>query len=124
MIFMDKKSPNKLLSTIIEAAQDKKAQNIVSIDLSGIDGAAAPAFLICNADSTAQVEAIALGIEEKVKEETGEKPRRTEGMVNAIWVVMDYFDVMVHIFQTEARQFYRLDELWADAPATRHDYEL
>lgn len=114
---------DKLLHSIIEAAQDKKAKNIVSIDLSGIDGAIASAFVICNADSTTQVEAIANGIEDEVLKRTGEKPRRVEGTTNAIWIVIDYVDVMVHVFQTEARAFYQLDEMWADAPATKHDYQ-
>lgn len=114
---------DKLLKTIISAAQDKKAKDIVSIDLSDIDGSIASAFVICNADSTVQVEAIARGIEEKVIEQADEKPRRIEGLGNGVWVVIDYFDIMVHIFLTEARQFYKLDELWADAPTTRHDYE-
>jgi ribosome-associated protein len=115
---------DKLLKTIVSAIEDKKGKDIISLDLSGFDGAIASSFVICNADSTAQVEAIAGGIEEKVREALGEKPRRTEGLNNAIWVVMDYFDVMVHIFLTEARDFYRLEQLWADAPATRHEYEL
>ncbi len=115
---------DKLLKSIISAVEDKKGKGIVSLDLSGFDGAIASSFVICNADSTAHVEAIANGIEEKVREETGEKPRRTEGLNNAIWVVMDYFDVMVHIFLTEAREFYKLEQLWADAPATRYDYDM
>lgn len=111
---------SELLSTVISAIEDKKGKNILSLDLTGFDGAIADAFVICNAESTTQVAAIANGIEEKVLLETGEKPRRIEGMQNAIWVVVDYVDVMVHIFQTEARMFYKLEQLWADAPATKH----
>ena len=92
--------------------------------MSGIDGSIANSFVVCSADSTAQVAAIADGVEEKVLKELGEKPRRIEGMQNAIWVVIDYFDVMVHIFQTEAREFYKLEELWADVPTAKHgDWE-
>ena len=79
--------------------------------------------MICNADSTTQVGAIAAGIEEKVIEKTGEKVRRVEGLNNSVWVAMDYVDVMVHIFQTEMRDFYRLDQLWADAPRTEYPDE-
>lgn len=113
----------KLFDVIVSAIEDKKGKNIVSLDLSGIDGAISDAFVICNADSTAHVAAIADGVEEKVIAELKEKPRRIEGMNNAYWVVMDYVDVMVHIFQTEARDFYRLEQLWADAPASKHGDE-
>lgn len=112
---------NKLVETIVEAISDKKGQNIVSIDLSKIDGAITGAFVICNADSTTQVGAIANGIEEKVRETLGDKPWRVEGLTNSVWVAVDYVDVMVHIFQTELRGFYKLEELWADAPITRYE---
>lgn len=108
----------ELIETIAEAIDDKKGKNIVSLDLSGFDGAICDAFVVCNADSTTQVEAIAAGVEEKVKETLGEKVWRVEGTNTGVWVVMDYGDVMVHIFQTELRDFYRLEELWSDAPAT------
>ena len=68
-------------------------------------------------------QAIAAGVEEKVLEKLGEKVWRVEGQQNAFWIAMDYVDVVVHIFQTELRSFYRLEELWADAPMTRYEYE-
>lgn len=111
----------KLTDTIVEAISDKKGRNITVLDFSGFDGAITKAFVICNADSTTQVGAIAEGISEKVKEELGEKVWRMEGMTNGVWVVMDYIDVMVHIFQTETRDFYKLEQLWADAPAKRYE---
>ncbi|MFI3265753.1 MAG: ribosome silencing factor [Rikenellaceae bacterium] len=111
---------DKLTSVIVEAADDKKAKNLVSMDLSGFDGAICSAFVICNADSTTQVEAIARGIEEKTAEILNEKPIRVEGTTNALWVVMDYGDVMVHIFETATREFYHLEELWGDAPKQEH----
>ena len=92
----------KLTGTIIRAIQDKKGKNIVSLDLSKIDAA---------------------GIEEQVLETLGEKVWRVEGQQNALWIAMDYVDVVVHIFQTELREFYKLEELWADAPATRYEYD-
>ena len=107
---------DKLIETIVSAIEDKKGKNIVSLDLSGFDGAICSQFVVCNADSTTQVAAIAAGIEEKVLEELGEKVWRIEGQQNALWIAMDYVDVVVHIFQTELRSFYRLEELWADAP--------
>ena len=113
----------KLIETIVGAIEDKKGKNIVSLDLSGFDGAICSHFVVCSADSTTQVAAIAAGIEEKVLETLGEKLWRIEGQQNAVWIAMDYVDVVVHIFQTELREFYRLEELWPDAPLTRHEYE-
>ena len=107
------------METIVSAIDDKKGKNILSLDLRGFDGAITDAFVVCNAESTTQVAAIADGIEEKVFEKLGQRPRRTEGLQNAVWVVVDYVDVMVHIFQTQAREFYRLEDLRADAPSTR-----
>lgn len=112
---------SKLLETIIEAAQDKKAKNVVSLDMSRIDGAICNNFVICNADSTTQVAAIAAGIEDAVEKALGQRVWRVDGAANALWIAMDYVDVVVHIFQTEMRAFYRLDELWGDVPATRYD---
>lgn len=112
-----------MTGTIIRAIQDKKGKNIVSLDLSKIDGAICSCFIVCNADSTTQVAAIAAGIEEQVSETLGEKVWRVEGQQNALWIAMDYVDVVVHIFQTELREFYKLEELWADAPATRYEYD-
>ena len=116
--FMD-----KLIETIVSAIEDKKGKNIVSLDLSGFDGAICSHFVVCNADSTTQVAAIADGIEEKVLETLGEKVWRIEGQQNAVWIAMDYVDVVVHIFQTELRSFYKLEELWADAPMVKYEYE-
>ena len=93
------------------------------IDTSGFDGAICSHFVVCNADSTTQVCAIAAEIEEKVFEKLGEKVWRIEGQQNGVWVAMDYVDVVVHIFQTELRSFYKLEELWADAPLVKYEYE-
>lgn len=113
----------KLIETIVGAIEDKKGKNIVKLDLSGFDGAVCSAFVVCNADSTTQVAAIADGIEEKVQRTLGEKVWRVEGQQTALWIAMDYVDVVVHIFRSELRDFYRLEELWADAPMTRYEYE-
>jgi ribosome-associated protein len=115
---------NGLLDTVIEAIKDKKGQNIVSLDMGGMDGAICSHFVICNADSTTQVAAIAAGVEEEVERKLGTRVWRVDGAANALWIAMDYFDVVVHIFQTEIRSYYKLDELWADAPLTKHEYEL
>ena len=78
---------------------------------------------IAQAIQDKKVEAISRYVEEQVLEKLGEKVWRVEGLNNGVWVVMDYGDVLVHIFQTELRDFYKLDELWADAPATRYASE-
>ncbi|MEG1634938.1 MAG: ribosome silencing factor [Rikenellaceae bacterium] len=110
-----------LTKTIIEAIQDKKAKNIVSIDMSKFEGAICDTFVICNADSTTQVSAIADGVEDKVFTTLNERVWRTEGKDNGVWIVMDFGDVMVHIFQTESREFYALDQLWSDLPIKHYD---
>lgn len=114
---------DKLLASIIEAAQNKKAKNIISLDLQKLDGAICSHFVVCNADSTTQVSAIADGIEEEVFEKLHQKVWRVDGKMNSLWIAMDFTDVVVHIFQTEMRDFYKLEELWADAPCTRYEYE-
>jgi len=118
---MDK---NRLIEIIVDAIQDKKGKDIVSLDLEGFDGAICSNFVVCNADSPTQVAAIADSIEEKVFVETGENPWRVEGKQTGLWVAVDFIDVVVHIFTTDLRGYYRLEELWADAPMTRYDYEL
>lgn len=119
---MDKKL-NVLIETIVGAIEDKKGKDIVSLDLTGVDGAICSHFVVCNADSTTQVAAIADGIDEKVYETLGERVWRIEGQQNALWIAMDYVDVVVHIFQTDLRGFYKLEELWSDAPMTRYEYD-
>lgn len=114
---------SNLVETIVEAIDDKKGQDIVSLDLTSFDGAICDTFIICNADSTTQVCAIADGVEEAVEKELGEKVIRTEGKMNGVWVVMDYGNVMVHIFQTEMREFYALEDMWADADMVRYEVQ-
>ena len=114
----------KLIDTIVSAIQDKKGKNIISLDLTGFDGAICSHFVVCNADSTTQVCAIADGIEQEVFEKLGQKVWRIEGQQNGFWVAIDYLDVVVHVFQSELRDYYKLEELWADAPMKRYEYEL
>ena len=113
----------KLINTIVEAIDDKKGQGIVSLDLSGFDGAICSNFVVCNADSTTQVAAIADGVEEKVYEKLKENPWRVEGKQTGLWVALDYVDVIVHIFQSDLRDYYKLEELWADAPMVEYNDE-
>ncbi len=114
-------SSEKLVAAIVEAIADKKGHDIITIDLREVEGSLYSYMVICNADSTTQVSAIAVGVEDDVRDKTGEKIYRMDGMQNALWVALDYVDVVVHIFQTEMRQFYKLEQLWADAPVVRYE---
>jgi ribosome-associated protein len=113
----------ELCNEVAKAMLDKKAQNVVSLDLSAIDGAICSHFVVCNAESTTQVDAIARNIEDHVRKTLGQKPRRVEGADNSLWILLDYVDVMAHVFQTETRDFYRIEQLWADALREEHTDE-
>jgi ribosome-associated protein len=113
----------ELCQAVSAAMLDKKAQNVVSLNLSSLDGAISTYFVICNADSTTQVDAIANNVEDHVRKTLGQKPRRIEGLENSLWVLLDYVDVIVHVFQTEMRDFYRIEQLWADAGREEHTDE-
>ena len=109
------------LRVMADAMLDKKAQNVVDIDLRQIGTAITDHFMICNGDSTTNVNAIADSVIEKMRTELGRKPLRTQGFENGFWIILDYSDIIAHIFLTEYRAFYRLEELWADAP--RKEYK-
>lgn len=111
---------SKLFKTVLLAIQEKKAEEIVSLDLRKIPEAVADFFIICQATSTTQVKAIADNVEHKVKEVCLELPYRHEGMTAAQWVLVDYINIVVHIFQPETRKFYRLEEMWSDADLQEH----
>jgi ribosome-associated protein len=112
---------SKLFKTIIRAIQEKKGENLISLDLRKIPEAVSDFFIICEAGSTTQVKAIADHVEYLVKEECGEGPYRHEGMNALQWVLVDYVNVVVHIFHPETRKFYRLEEMWSDAAAADHE---
>ena len=103
------------LRVMADAMLDKKAQNVIDIDLRPLGTAITDHFMICNADSTTNVNAIADNVI-KMMPERGRKPIRTQGMENDSWLLLDYGDRVAHIFLTEYREFYRLEDLWADAP--------
>jgi len=116
----DNAAAKELCMAVAAAMLEKKAQHVASLNLSGIDGAICRYFVVCNADSTTQVDAIADNVEAYVRKTLGQKPRRIEGAENSLWILMDYVDVMVHVFQTEVRDFYRIEQLWADAEREEH----
>ena len=117
-------NPTQLaIKTIVEAIQDKKGKNICSLDLTNIGTSICDHFVICNADSTPAVLAIADNIEEEMIVKCNTKVLRQQGKENAFWIIMDFSDIVVHIFQTEYREFYRLEDLWADAVKTTYEEE-
>ena len=117
-------NPTELaIKTIVEAIQDKKGKNICTLDLTGIGTSICDHFVICNADSTPAVLAIADNIEEEMLVKCNTKVLRQQGKENAFWIIMDFSDIVVHIFQTEYREFYRLEDLWADAEKKIYDEE-
>jgi ribosome-associated protein len=120
---MSHEAAKELCQAVAEAMLEKKAQGVVSLDLSSIDGAICTYFVLCHADSTTQVDAIAGNVEEQVRKTLGQKPRRVEGAENALWILVDYVDVIAHVFQTEMRDFYRIEQLWADAVREEHTDE-
>nr|WP_214448753.1 ribosome silencing factor [Flavihumibacter rivuli] len=112
---------SKIFKTIIKAIQDKKGENIISLDLRKIPEAVADFFVICQATTNTQVRAIANAVEEEVKKELGETPYRHEGHQAAQWVLIDYVNIVVHVMQPETRKFYQIEEMWSDAPMTEHN---
>ena len=99
---------------IVEAIQEKKGKQIVTIDLSQVEQSICDCFIICHGDSATQVGAITESIEKKLKETNGIRVHHVEGLQNRQWVLLDYFDILVHVFQDEYRSFFKLEELWAD----------
>lgn len=108
----------QLVNTITKGIQEKKGQDITIIDLKNIEGAIATYFVVCQATSPTQVDAIADSVEDLVRVTDNEKPTNVIGKENCQWVAMDYTDVMVHIFLPEARNYYDLESLWKDAKQT------
>jgi ribosome-associated protein len=112
---------SKIIKTIIAAIQEKKGENIISLDLRKINEAVADFFIICEAGNQTQVKAIAENIEKKVKEKCNEQPYHHEGYGNLQWVLIDYINAVVHVMLPETRKFYKLEEMWSDAATEMHD---
>jgi ribosome-associated protein len=104
-----------LQELIIHGIQEKKGKDITLLDLTGIRDRVADYFVICQAESSTQVKAIADSIEEEVKKGLHERPFSVEGRENSSWVLLDYGSVVAHVFQPQAREFYALEDLWNDA---------
>lgn len=104
----------------IHGIQEKKGNDIVRLDLRELNSAVADYFIVCNADSATQVKAIADSVEDEIYKQTKTDPWRKEGQENAEWIILDYFDIVVHIFKTEKREFFGIEDLWGDAETTTY----
>ncbi len=105
----------KLIDTIVAGMQDVKARNITILDLQETGSSVSDYFMICDAESGTQVNAIANSVEKSIVNELKIKPLGKEGFENASWVLVDYGEIMVHVFQSEAREFYNIEGFWEDA---------
>jgi ribosome-associated protein len=106
---------------IVEGIRDLKGKKIVQLDLRNLDDAPADFFIICEGDSNTHVRAISDSIYKKVQEELFTMPSHMEGSSNARWVLLDYFDTIVHVFYPETREFYDIEHLWSDAAVTEFE---
>ena len=104
-----------LLEGILKGIFEKKGQDVLTIDLRKLENRITDYFVICHGSSTTQVDSICDSVEDAVRMESGEKPLHVEGLENCFWVLLDYGNVVVHIFLDEYRNFYNLESLWADA---------
>ncbi len=100
---------------VINGIQEKKGSEIVRLDLRNIHSSVADFFVVCHAESSTQVKAIANSVDDEVFKATGKTPYHVEGLSFGEWIILDYVDVVVHVFKTDKRQFYGIEELWGDA---------
>ncbi len=111
-----KRSDSEIITeSVIKGILEKKGNNILSLNLMKLSNSVSDYFVICHGNSRTQVEALADAVEEQVRKTLGYKPWHKEGLENAEWILLDYVNVVVHIFQEETRKFYNLEKLWADA---------
>ena len=108
------KGVNKLIEKIVIGISDVKGQDIEMIDLRKIENRICDFYIICSGNSNTHVSAILESVKRKVSKTLKEKPSHTEGEENAEWILLDYINVVVHIFQKPVRDFYRIEELWGD----------
>ena len=108
-----------MIDSIIKGILEKKGHEVVCIDLSQVDNAICDCFVICHGDSNTQVNAIAESVEKETREQLSIRPYSVEGMGNAEWVLLDYGETLVHVFQKPFRTRFQLEELWGDGQVTR-----
>ena len=111
-------SNDVLLTNIIKGIEEVKGNDIEILDLRAIDNSACDYFVICNGNSNTQVTAIVNSVQKTVSKEIKDKPWHVEGMENAEWVLMDYVNIVVHVFQKNIREYYNIESLWGDAKIT------
>lgn len=107
-----------LRGIIINSIQDLKGENIVQLDLRNLEEAPADYFIVCEGSSRVNIQSIAEHISKEVRKAGGERPRKIEGYRNGEWVLVDFFDVIIHVFNKKSRGFYQIEELWSDAEVT------
>jgi ribosome-associated protein len=110
--------PDELISLIIKGMEDIKGENISLLDLRDIDNTVCDYFIICDGNSNTQVNAITNSVQKTVSKAIHEKPYQIEGIENSEWILMDYVNVVVHIFQKQTREYYDIENLWGDAKIT------
>ena len=110
--------PDELITLIIAGIEDIKGQNISILDLRSIENSVCDYFVICDGNSNTQVNAITGSIQKLVSKELKDKPWHIEGQNNSEWILMDYVNVVVHVFQKQIREFYDIESLWGDANIT------
>ena len=113
----------QLSEVVVKGMQDKKAEDIVLMDLTKVNNAVADYFVICSGTSDTHIDGIAESVDKEVSQVDGESPWHREGTNNKTWVLLDYVDVVVHIFNRDKRSFYELEELWGDAKITKYEEE-
>ena len=111
-------SNDVLLTNIIKGIEEVKGNDIDILDLRAIDNSACDYFVICNGNSNTQVSAIVNSVQKTVSKEIKDKPWHVEGMENSEWVLMDYVNIVVHVFQKNIREYYNIESLWGDAKIT------
>ncbi len=105
----------RITEVIVHGMQEKKAKDIVSLDLRNISSSVSDFFVVCHADSSTQVKAIADSVKDEMMKAFGEEPWHKEGFQNSEWILLDFVSVVVHIFRTEKREHYGVEDLWGDA---------
>ena len=114
-------SSEQLSEVVVKGMQEMKAEDIVLMDLRSVKNAVADFFVICSGNSDTHIDAIAESVDHEVNKTDGQNPWHREGQSNKIWVLLDYVDVVVHVFNQENREFYALESLWGDAKITSYD---
>jgi ribosome-associated protein len=113
-------SSEQLSQVVLKGMQEKKAEDIVILDLRDVNNAVADFFVICSGNSDTHIDAIAESVDNEVNKADGQNPWHREGFNNKIWVLLDYVDVVVHVFNHDKREFYALESLWGDAKISRY----